>query len=130
MNLNFTFSLQVVNQLAIHCNSQHVSLPSFSAQLIPVTHLEDIDPNVVLDNSWSHFEYRVQTLKPGCWNTKEGDDKETSPGRPPLCVFPWKAKAVKLIKGEVVLTCRFLMLTLTGEFTAGLEFSAFFAVKN
>ena len=107
-----------------------LSWSNFSSRLIPVTQPEDIDPNLDLDNSWSYFEYQVRTLKAGCWNTKKGDDKETSPGRPPLCVFPWKTKAVKLIKGEAVLTCRFLMLILTGEFTAGLEFSAFFAVKN
>ena len=101
-----------------------------SSKLIPVTNAENIDPSLVLDNSWSYFEYQVHTIRPGCWNTKAGDDKETAPGRPPLCVFPWRAKDVKLIKGEAILTRRFLMLTLEGEFEAGKDFSAFFAVKS
>ena len=105
------------------------SLFYFRSKLVPVNQPENID-TTTLDSSWSYFEYHVCTIKPGCWNTKEGDDKQTSPGRPPLCVFPWKAKAVKLIKGEAVLTSRFLMLPLMGNFTAGEEYRVLFAVKN
>ena len=90
----------------------------------------EVDQNLPLDIGWSYFKYYVHTVKSGCWNTNKGDDKETSPGRPPLCVFPWKPKDVKLLKGEAVLTSRFIMLPLSGEFTAGKEFCALFAVKN
>ena len=128
--LELFFLLEVKDYRAHNVEFLFLSWSYFSSRLIPVTQPEDIDPNLVLDNGWSYFEYRVHTLKPGCWNTKKGDDKETSPGRPPLYVFPWKPKGVNLIKGEAILTCRFLMLTLTGEFTAGLDISAFFAVKN
>ena len=108
-----------------------VDLPSCcSSNLIPVSQPESIDATLVLDNSWDYFEYHVHTIKPGCWNTKEGDDKQTSPGRPPLCVFPWKAQAVKVIKGEAVLTCRFIMLPLMGDFVAGKEYRVLFAVKH
>ena len=101
-----------------------------SSKLVPITEPEEFDPDLVLTSGWSYFKYHVQTLKQGCWNTKSGDDKETSPGRPPLYIFPWKARAVKLIKGEAVLTCRFIMLPLEGDFSAGKEFSAYFAVEN
>ena len=101
-----------------------------SSSLIPVGQPESIDATLVLDNSWDYFEYHVHTIKPGCWNTKEGDDKLTCPGRPPLCLFPWKAQAVKVIKGEAVLTCRFILLPLTGDFVAGEEHRVLFAVKH
>ena len=100
------------------------------SELSVISNPDELDPKLKLDGSWNYFEYQVRTIKPGCWNTKVGDDKETAPGRPPLCVFPWKAKTVKLIKGEAVLTCRFIMLTLSGEFEAGKDYNALFAVKH
>jgi hypothetical protein len=45
-------------------------------------------------------------------------------------VFPWKAQAVKVIQGEAVLTCRFIMLPLMGNFVAGEEYRVLFAVKH
>ncbi len=115
----------VVYRPALHCTCL-----TYSSNLIPVCQPESIDATLVLDNSWDYFEYRIHTIKPGYWNTKEGDDKLTSPGRPPLYVFPWKAQAVKVIKGEAVLTCRFIMLPLMGDFVAGEEYRVLFAVKH
>ena len=36
---------------------------------------------------------------------------------------------MKVIKGEAILTCRFIMLPLIGDFVAGEEYRVLFAVK-
>ena len=37
---------------------------------------------------------------------------------------------MKVIKGEAVLTCRFIMLPLVGDFVAGKEYRVLFAVEH
>ena len=58
-------------------------------------------------NGWVELEYTLTTLKSGEWS------------RPPVYVFPARAKRVRLISGGAVVTCRFLLLPLTGHYNAG-----------
>ena len=66
-------------------------------------------------DGWVEWEYAVRTLKSGKWS------------RPPVYVFPERVQRVKLISGgEVVLTCRFLLLPLTGGYSAGEQHTVVF----
>ena len=55
-------------------------------------------------NDWCEWEYSLTTLKSGKW------------ARPPVYVFPARVQGVKLVSGSGVLTCRFLLLPLTGSY--------------
>ena len=57
------------------------------------------------DGGWVEWEYRLTTLQSGKWS------------RPPVYVFPARVQRVRLISGGGVLTCRFLMLPLTGSYS-------------
>lgn len=57
-------------------------------------------------NGWSEWEYRLITQKQGKWR------------RPPVYVFPSRVRAVRLVSGGAIITCRFLLLPLTGEYGA------------
>ena len=57
-------------------------------------------------DGWLEWEYQLTTLKSGKWS------------RPPVYVFPARVQRVRLVSGSGVLTCRFLLLPLTGSYGA------------
>lgn len=65
-------------------------------------------------DSWLEWEYRLITHKSGGW------------ARPPVYVYPTRVREVKLISGEGILTCRFLLLPLTGQYNAGEQYSVIY----
>ena len=79
------------------------------------------------ENGWIRWEYSVLTLKEGHWTCSVPDDKMTSPGRPPVLVFPCSVQGVKLLEGNAVVTRRFLLLPLSGAFQAGEVYRTSFA---
>ena len=81
-------------------------------------------------NGWIHWEYSVVTLKAGQWTCPVPDDKTTAPGRPPVLIFPCRVQAVRLLEGNAIVTCRFLLLPLTGAFQPGEVYRIAFATKN
>ena len=78
---------------------------------------------------WRWWEYKVTTTKPGNWGCPEPDDKVTAPGRCPVLVFPCRWVEVRLIRGKAVLTPRFLLLNVTGEFASGEEHVVCFVTR-
>ena len=58
-------------------------------------------------DGWLEWEYHLTTHKSAKW------------ARPPVYVFPSRVRGVKLISGDGILTCRFLLLPLTGQYRAG-----------
>lgn len=85
----------------------------YSSDVLPWTPLKDSDPN------WSYWEFTVSTLCSGSWDCPVADDKITSPGRPPIHLFPSRVKRVKLIAGDAIVTCSFVMMSLEGQFDVG-----------
>ncbi len=81
------------------------------------------------DESWSYWEFTVETLRPGRWDCLVADDKTTSPGRPPIYVFPSRASKAKLINGDGIVTCSFVMMVLQGSFVAGQFHRVLFATQ-
>ena len=81
------------------------------------------------DEGWTHWSYKVVTTKSGRWDCPVPDDKSTASGRPPVCVFPTRVRAVKLVEGDAVVTCRFVLLPLTGSFSAGEQHVVVFAIQ-
>lgn len=75
--------------------------------------VEDSEPN------WSYWEFTVRTLRSGSWDCPVADDKSTSPGRPPLYVFPSRVVGAKLVAGDAIVTSSFVMMMLEGQFDAG-----------
>ena len=67
---------------------------------------------------WTEWEYHLTTNKPGQWD------------RPPVFVFPSRAKDVKLVSGKAVLTCRFLLLPLSGQYSAGEHYTVTYQAMN
>ena len=55
---------------------------------------------------WSVWEYCLTTQRSGKWE------------RPPVYVFPTSVSETRLIRGSGIITCRFLLLPLTGEYDA------------
>lgn len=58
-------------------------------------------------DGWLEWEYCLTTHKSAGWT------------RPPVYVFPTRVRGVKLISGRAILTSRFLLLPLTGQYSAG-----------
>ena len=49
------------------------------------------------------------------------------PGRPPVYVYPCRVNAAKVVQGRAVVTCRFVLLPLSGTFQAGEVHTVVFA---
>lgn len=107
--------------------------PAWQAQLTPKPDLWDFtlqvlkgDPFTIVTASgeeWSHWLLRIKTLRSGQWDCPIGDDKTTSPGRPPVYVFPSRVSNAKFEKGHrAVVTCNFVLVVLSGSFVAGETF--------
>ena len=61
------------------------------------------------ESGWTEWEYRLTTRKSAKWV------------RPPVYVFPSRVWGTRLVSGDAILTCRFLLLPLTGEYRTGEE---------
>lgn len=72
----------------------------------------------------------MKVLRPGRWDCPVPDDKETCPGRPPVCVFPQRLHAPEVIEGEAIVTELFLLLPLTGDCEPGQLHSVLFKSKR
>jgi len=78
---------------------------------------------------WTHWEFSVVTTQPGSWDCPIPDDKTTYiPGRPPAYVYPCRVNAAKVVQGRAVVTCRFVLLPLSGTFQAGEVHTVVFAI--
>lgn len=72
------------------------------------------------NDGWTHWEFSVITTHVGSWDCPTPDDKTVyNPGRPPLCVFPCRVHAARVVEGKAVVTCRFVLMPLSGTFQAG-----------
>jgi len=89
-----------------------IKIESIPSNVAAGSHEEEEAPN------WNYWEFTVETLKPGRWDCPCADDKSTSPGRPPFYRFPFRASSVKLVSGNAIVTCNFILMNLTGEFEA------------
>ena len=99
---------------------------------ITVTELHPTDGNDdlwQLPPGWSKWEMKVKTKCQGLFDCPVPDDKVTSFGRPPLFVFPSCVSEYKVLEGNAVINCRFILLPLFGHYKQGEEFVAVFAVK-
>ena len=111
--------------------------PAWEARLSPKPELWDFTVQIQKNEpftettengeKWNHWLFRIETLRPGQWDCPTADDKDTSPGRPPIYVFPSRVLKAKLLKGHAVVTCNFVMMLLSGSFTAGKTFEVNFA---
>lgn len=109
--------------------------PAWEARLVPNPASQHYESRLTqtsrLDkNGWVRWEYSVVTLKAGQWACPVPDDKSTAPGRPPVMVFPCSVRAAKLLEGNAVVTCRFLLLPLSGAFQPGEVYRISFATKT
>ena len=91
--------------------------------------LTDVQVYGVLGSSWKAWKLTVLPLFSGSWDCAEADDKFTSPGRPPVYIFPRAAKNYKLLKGNAVLNCRFILVPLSGPVEMNVENSVVFALE-
>jgi len=72
------------------------------------------------NDGWTHWEFSVITTHAGSWDCPTPDDKTVyNPGRPPVCVFPCRVHAARVVEGKAVVTCRFVLMPLSGTFQAG-----------
>ena len=58
-------------------------------------------------NGWIEWEYHLVTHQSAKWD------------RPPVYVFPSRVQGVELVSGDAILTCRFLLIPLTGKYGPG-----------
>ena len=90
---------------------------------------------VTKEDQWSYdislTELDSSGLSPGWskWQMKVRTKHDGSFSRPPVYIFPCTMSEYRVIKGEAIVNCRFVMLPLNGQYTAGKEFSTDFAVK-
>ena len=83
----------------------------------------------VLGSSWKAWKLTVIPRSGGSWDCPEADDKFTTPGRPPVYIFPCAAKNYKLLQGNAVLNCRFILVPLSGPVKEDIEHSVVFALE-
>ena len=81
-------------------------------------------------DKWTYWELIMTTLQAGRWDCPTADDKTTCPGRPPVFVFPSRASNAKLITGNAVVTCNFVLMLLHGSFSAGEVHKVQFALQT
>ena len=70
------------------------------------THSVVLKTDAANSDGWLEWEYRLMTHKSAQWT------------RPPVYVFPTRVRGVRLVSGGGILTCRFLLLPLTGQYSA------------
>ena len=80
---------------------------------IILTQLDSVD----LPLGWSKWQIKVKTKR------------DCSFSRPPVYIFPCTMNEYRVIKGDAVINCRFILLPLVGHSTAGKEYIVEFAVK-
>lgn len=111
--------------------------PAWEARLAPQPDLYDYSLEITncssekrgnSEDKWSYWKLTVITLRDGRWDCPTADDKTTSPGRPPVLVFPSRASKAKLITGNAVVTCSFVLMKLNGLFSVGEVHKAQFAL--
>ncbi|XP_065900433.1 uncharacterized protein [Dysidea avara] len=88
----------------------------------------ELDP-AGLSPGWSKWELKVKTVCHGSFECPIPDDKTTSFGRPPVFVFPCSMRDFKVLEGEAVINCRFILVSVFGNYTPGKEFKVVFAVQ-
>ncbi len=107
--------------------------PAWEARLTPNVDLYSYRSKItklpMVEDDWTHWEYEIVTTTSGQWDCPVPDDKSTYPGRPPVYIFPYAARAAKVVRGRGVVTCRFVLLTLSGAFEVGEEYKVEFATK-
>lgn len=81
------------------------------------------------DEGWALWEFEVATVRSGSWDCPVPDDKLTCVGRPPVFVFPARVREARVVEGNAVVTCRFLLLPLSGKYEAGEHHSVVFATR-
>ena len=90
---------------------------------------------VTKEDEWSYSitltELDSADLSPGWskWQIKVRTKRDCSFGRPPVHIFPCAMSEYRVITGDAVINCRFILLPLNGHYTAGKEFTVEFAVK-
>ena len=80
---------------------------------ILLTELDSAD----LSAGWSKWQIKVITKRDGSFS------------RPPVYIFPCAMSEYRVISGDAVINCRFILLPLNCHYTAGKEFAVEFAVK-
>ena len=80
---------------------------------VTVTKLDPVD----VSTGWSKWQIKVRTKRDGSFS------------RPPVYIFPCTVSEYKVIKGEAVINCRFILLPLAGHYTADKEFIVEYGVK-
>ena len=85
-----------------------------------------------LEDGWRKYKIEVVTKTECSWDCPKGDDKTTSPGRPPIYIFPRPVKEYKIVEGgeSLVIGCRFVMMWLIGTSKANETITALFALKE
>ena len=90
---------------------------------------------VTKEDEWNYdillTELDSANLSPGWskWQIKVRTKHDGSFGRPPVYIFPCAMSEYRVITGDAVINCRFILLPLNGDYTAGKEFTVEFAVK-
>ena len=91
---------------------------------------------VINRDEWNYIitltELHSAGISPG-WSKRQITVRSKRSGsfhRPPLYIFPCTMSEFKVIEGEAIINCRFILLPLEGkEYSADQEFTAIFAVK-
>ena len=76
------------------------------------------------------LEVHSKDTKGRKWSCPIPDDKDTCPGRPPVCVFPQRLVSPRVLEGEAIVTERFLLLPLSGDCLPGEHHSVLFKSKK
>ena len=114
--LSFTWYVILVYNISLCSPSLEEVLPPSSSQ-----HEEE---------TWCFWKFTVRVLRAGKWGCPIADDKDTCPGRPPVCVFPQRFLSPQILEGQAIVTEHFLLLPLTGDCVPGQCHSVLFKSKK
>lgn len=109
--------------------------PAYHARI--ATKREEWDYDVIvteldsagLSPGWSKWELKIKTKCRGSFECPVPDDKTVSFGRPPVFIFPCTVRDFKVLEGEAIINCRFILLSVFGSYPPGKEFKVVFAVQ-
>ena len=98
--------------------------PAWEARMVPKWRQYDITCDISTDKIRSEMTITctVKTLTSGCWTPTCPDDKTTLPGRPPFMLLEAGYSASNRlpthVSSELVITPLFILIPLSGEFSA------------